>query len=130
MGETWQCWRCGADLTDLPRPYGRFSQCPACRADLHVCLMCRHYDSRKAKQCRELAADEIRDKGRANPCEWFQPRPGAHRPAPDLGANPARRDLDALFGNPAGSIPTADASARRALDDLFSGEDCGAADHS
>jgi len=32
---------------------------PACRAQLHVCQMCSHHDPSKAKQCRELAADEV-----------------------------------------------------------------------
>lgn len=123
MGEPWQCWRCGADLADLPRPYGRYAQCPACRADLHVCLMCRHHDTSKAKQCRELAADEVKDKTRANPCEWFQARPGAHLPLPPRGkpTRSLRSELDALFDNRADDTPAGNAAARRALDDLFGG---------
>ncbi len=121
MGELWQCWRCGADLTDLPRPYGRHAQCPACRADLHVCLMCRHHDMVKAKQCRELAADEVKDKMRANVCEWFQARPGAHSPAADKPRQSPRSQLHALFGNPADSGQASTASPRDALEDLFRG---------
>lgn len=123
MGELWQCWRCGADLAGLPRPYGRHAQCPACRAELHVCLMCRHYDTRKAKQCRELAADEVRDKTRANPCEWFQARPGAHLTAAATNASAPRSELEALFGNPADTPPAGAESARRSLEDLFGGHE-------
>jgi len=41
--------------------------------------MCRHYEPRRARQCRELAADEVRDKTRANFCGWFVPRPDAYQ---------------------------------------------------
>jgi hypothetical protein len=115
MDDHWVCWRCGADLAHLPRPYGRHAQCPACRADLHVCLMCKHHDTSKAKQCRELAADEVQDKTRANPCEWFQARPDAHLPAAAKTTRPARRELDALFGIPSGVSHAGADSARKAL---------------
>lgn len=122
MGDAWACWRCGADLADIPRPYGRYAQCPACRADLHVCLMCRHHDPSKAKQCRELAADEVKDKTRVNACDWFQARPGAHLPAAGKPARPPRGELDALFGDPANATSGSADPARRLLDDLFPGK--------
>ncbi len=120
MADRWQCWRCGADLADVPRPYGRYAQCPACRADLHVCLMCKHHDPNKAKHCRELGADEVRDKARANPCEWFEARPGAHTPRSAPSPTCARSELDALFGNSAGADPAT--PTRATLDDLFGGK--------
>lgn len=124
MGENWQCWRCGTDLTDIPRPYGRHAQCPSCRADLHVCLMCRHHDIHKAKQCRERAADEVMDKTRANLCEWFQARPGAHVRGADKADDSTRAKLDALFGADPAVAPAAGRdSPRRALDDLFGGNE-------
>lgn len=114
MADAPQCWRCGAELLDVPLPLGRRATCPACRAELHVCRMCRHYDTAKAKQCRELAADEIKDKTRANFCEWFQARADAYRAAPpDAG----RAALDDLFGGAEPSAKPGD--ARKALDDLF-----------
>lgn len=97
MSEGLVCWKCGAGLDDLPQPLGRRAECPACGAELHVCRLCRHYDPGKAKQCRELAADEVRDKTRANFCEWFQARPGAYAAAQD-GAAARRAALDSLFG--------------------------------
>jgi hypothetical protein len=119
MDERWLCWRCGADLADFPRPYGRYAQCPACRADLHVCLMCKHHDTRKAKQCREAMAEAVEDKARANACEWFQPRCGAQPPAAGKSIRPSR--LDALFGTPTDVPPSSPDAARRALDELFGG---------
>lgn len=91
------CWKCGASLRALPLPLGRRAECTACRAELHVCRMCRHYDTGKAKQCRERAADEVRDKTRANFCEWFQPAPRSADASGKPDA-PSRRELDKLFG--------------------------------
>ncbi len=113
------CWKCSADLEDLPQPLGRRAECPACGAELHSCRMCRHYDPAKAKQCRELAADEIKDKVRANFCEWFQARPGAYSgSAGSAGsAGGGRAALDSLFGGPPAA--SADSDARSELDKLF-----------
>jgi ribosome-binding protein aMBF1 (putative translation factor) len=99
----------------VPLPLGRRAECPACRAELHVCRLCRHYDTRKAKHCRETAAEEVRDKTRANFCDWFQHRFDAHAPDTPTADNRAR--LDALFedSNP----KNAPDASRRALDDLF-----------
>lgn len=116
MSDPLHCWKCGADLDDLPQPLGRRAACPACGADLHACRQCRHYDTAKAKQCRELAADEIRDKTRANFCEWFQARTGAFSAsAAPVGSGKAA--LDALFGGPTPSGQ--DKVARAELDKLF-----------
>ena len=91
------CWKCGASLKAQPLPLGRRSECLSCGAELHVCRLCRHYDTAKAKQCRERAADEVQNKTRANFCDWFQPKPGAY--APGKGVDPgAKAKLDALFG--------------------------------
>lgn len=107
------CWRCGANLKAVPLPYGRRAECPACHADLHVCRMCRHYAPGKAKQCMEPMAEEVKDKTRANFCDWLQPGQGkVDKAAPE----PGRSALDALFGSE--PAKPADA-ARKALDDLF-----------
>ncbi len=112
------CWKCGARLDDVPQPLSRRAECPACRAELHVCRLCRHYDPAKARQCREPLAEAVKDKTRANFCDWFQPRPGAYAaPAPSAGA---RAELNALFGGDA-SVPGEPDATRRALDDLFGG---------
>lgn len=115
MADSLVCWRCGAQLKDLPLPLGRRSECPACQAELHVCRICRHYDTAKAKHCREPMAEEVKDKTRANFCEWLQPRAGAYS---ESAPSTARESLNSLFGEDSASqAPGTD--PRRALDDLF-----------
>lgn len=108
------CWKCAGALTDVPLPLSRRAVCPACRAELRVCRMCRHYDTAKAKHCRETAADEVRDKTRANFCDWFQPRYDAYVEPPNR-ANSA--PLATLFGDD--TAPETPRDTRQALDDLF-----------
>ncbi len=90
------CWKCGAPLVYLSLPLSRTDECRACRAELHVCRMCRFYDTSKAKSCAEPVADEVQDKQRANFCGYFEPAPGRFRPRDDA-ADWARSALDSLF---------------------------------
>jgi hypothetical protein len=90
------CWQCGRDLADVLQPLVRSSTCPACEADLYVCRMCRFFAPGVARSCAEPVAEEVRDKVRANFCDYFQARPGAY--AAGSEAQKARSQLDALFG--------------------------------
>ena len=98
MAGTFVCWKCGASLTDVPMPLSRISECLTCRAELHVCRLCRFFDARKAESCREERADPPQDKQRANFCEYFQLRPDAYQAKDDTPANQAREELGKLFG--------------------------------
>jgi hypothetical protein len=91
------CWKCGASLSQLSLPLMRRDECPACRAELHVCRMCGDFDSAVAKQCREPTAEEVSDKTRANFCGHFAPRPGAYTATDNSAAAAARAALDKLF---------------------------------
>lgn len=112
------CWKCGSPLTGLPLPLSRLAECPKCRAFLHACRLCVHYDPRLTRRCREERAEEVRDPEIANFCDWFKPRPGAHRPPAVQRAQAAKGQLDALFGG-AGETP-AD-TAREQLERLLGG---------
>ena len=92
------CWKCGASLAALTLPLRRLEECPKCRAQLHVCRMCVHYDTRVASHCREPTAEEVRDKEHANFCDFFKPRPAAHVAASTAEVDQARAKLDRLFG--------------------------------
>ena len=92
------CWKCGSSIDGLPLPLGRRAECEACRADLHVCRMCRFYDTSVAKSCREPIAEQVTDKERANFCDYFQVLPGAYVPPDNARAEQARAQLEELFG--------------------------------
>ncbi len=96
MVETLDCWKCGAPLDEVVLPVGRTDYCRACRAEVHVCRMCRFYDLSKAKQCAEPIAEPVLDKERANFCGYFEPVAGRFRPT-DTAAASAHAALNALF---------------------------------
>ena len=91
------CWKCGASLAALSLPLSRTDECRACRAELHVCRMCRFYDTSKAKSCAEPIADEVQDKTRANFCGYFLAVGGRFQPGDGAGDR-ALTALESLFG--------------------------------
>ena len=93
-----QCWKCGAALKEMRKPYSRYEECSACKADLHVCLMCKNYEPALSDGCREDPADFVPEKDKANFCDYFKPRPGAFQPKDDSQAREARARLAELFG--------------------------------
>lgn len=115
------CWKCGAALADYTLPLRRLEECRKCGAELHVCKLCEFYSITVAKHCREPIAEEVKDKERANFCDYFQPRPGVYSDAGATAAARARSQLDALFGSPPApaSQPSAADQARAQLDALF-----------
>jgi hypothetical protein len=85
---------------------------------LHVCRMCRFYDPRVPKGCREDDAEEVRDKARANFCDYFKPSAQAHDLAFVAADAQARAQLDSLFGE-GGDGESGGDDAASAADDLF-----------
>ncbi|MBI4042992.1 MAG: hypothetical protein HY391_05915 [Deltaproteobacteria bacterium] len=63
-----------------PQPFvervGFRDNCSTCATDLHCCFNCHFYDARAHNQCREPQADYVKDKERANYCEYFRPASG------------------------------------------------------
>jgi hypothetical protein len=93
-----RCWKCGASLADYTLPIRRLEECRACGAELHACRMCEFYDTGVAKHCRETVAEEVKDKIRANFCDYFRPTAAAYRPEETSAADRARAQLEAMFG--------------------------------
>ncbi len=114
------CWKCGAGLDEVPQPLSKYSECLACRAELHVCRMCRFYDTRVAQSCLEPMTEEVKDKTRANFCEFFEPRPDAF--TGEEGPRGPVTALSELFGDSADAAAEDEGAERDpgdALDDLF-----------
>ena len=120
------CWNCGGGLESIPVPISRQAFCPACRADLHVCRMCREFDRKLADQCRAGLDDVPHEKQRANFCDHFSPSANAYEVVDDSEARAARTQLEALFGVDSDHAPAAESkadAARRELESLFGMDD-------
>lgn len=121
MAESLTCWKCGAALNDVSLPLSRLAECPKCRAYLHACRLCEFHDPGLTGRCREERAEAVLDRETANFCDWFKPRPNAHRPGTGARAEAAKSQLDGLFGGAkvSAATPPGDAAARADLDRLF-----------
>lgn len=75
------CHSCGT-VAKLAGPVGRRDECAKCRSDLHACKNCVHYDTKAYNECREPSADVVREKDRANFCDYFEPGSGSQKKAP------------------------------------------------
>ncbi len=124
MTENIVCWRCGASLEALTLPLSRLDECPGCGVQVHVCRLCEFFAPGKPKQCREDDAEEVKEKERANFCDYFRPRVGAFDPARVTAEQQARDQLAALFGDGGAAKPVsggaaANAEAAHAAESLF-----------
>ena len=66
------CHKCQKDVPVLGI-VGRREECSFCRADLHVCKNCAHYDMKSYNECREPQADRVVEKEKGNFCDFFSP---------------------------------------------------------
>lgn len=88
------CAFCG-EKTEVKGKVSRNDLCPHCGRDLKCCKQCTFYDSGAYNECREVSADRVVAKERANFCEHFVPT-GSRRGKVDR-AQEARKELEALF---------------------------------
>lgn len=108
MAQQFHCWQCGANLIDVILPMSRREECPACRADQHVCKMCQHFDNKGF--CREDRAEHQSSLEKANFCDYFAPTNNTYVAANEQKAQSAKAQLAALFGDPVDEITEGDAS--------------------
>lgn len=85
------------------------SQCPKCKADLHSCKNCRHFDTGAQFQCTQPIPERITKKDLRNQCEFFMARTSIERETRDSGGG----------NNTPVSSPTNSTDARNAFDNLF-----------
>ena len=60
--------------------------------------MCGYFDPAVTEQCTEDDAEEVREKIRANFCDYFKPGQDTFDPAGVAAQEQARTSLDSLFG--------------------------------
>jgi hypothetical protein len=88
-----KCFSCGHEM-EFKVGISRSDECPQCREDVRACKNCRFYDATAYNECREPQAEVVKEKDRANFCDFFEPSSGA-------GGNTSRDKLlnaaEALF---------------------------------
>ncbi|MCR9093792.1 MAG: DUF4407 domain-containing protein [bacterium] len=96
-----RCHACDAEVElAAGEAIGFRAECDRCAADLHVCLNCDHHDPGAYNECREPSAERVRDRDRANRCEYFRFRTtGGTGDGPEAERRRAQQALDALFGD-------------------------------
>lgn len=66
-----RCFSCGKELALPAGPVGRRESCTHCGSDVRACRNCAHYDPRAYNECREVQAERVVEKERANFCDYF-----------------------------------------------------------
>jgi len=88
------CAFCSGDL-NIENKVSRSDTCPKCGRDLRCCKQCKFYDPNAYNECREVSADRIVDKERANFCDYFVLKGSAAKSESTVEG--AKRALEALF---------------------------------
>jgi hypothetical protein len=91
--------RCAACGTTLPITAESLTECPSCRAALHTCRQCTHFDPGQRFECTEPITDRISDKQQRNDCASFGLRVTVERDTSSGAVRPddARRAFNNLF---------------------------------
>ncbi len=82
------CHKCQTKNEAADR-FGRRDECSKCHSDIHACYNCIHYDSGTYNECKEPSADFVKEKDRANFCDYFSPS------GKEKGSNPKNDTLSA-----------------------------------
>ena len=91
-----RCAVCG-EKQPPPEPEDFAAACRKCKADLHTCTHCRHFDTSAPKECRKDIPVRIARKAQANECELFTPKATAEFASEAKRGDDARSAFDALF---------------------------------
>lgn len=106
-----RCYNCAATL---PQGIAFGGNCPKCRAALHCCKQCAHFEPSTRFQCLKAVPVRIAVKDQANECELFSPRVTVARDA--LPSSPPVNGNG--LSKPA-VMPRTSNDARAAFDSLF-----------
>jgi hypothetical protein len=91
--------RCGACGAVLPVATSSLEQCPGCRAAIHACRQCTHFEPGRRFECARPVPERIADKNGRNECPEFALRVTVERDASPDGPRPddVRRAFQNLF---------------------------------
>jgi predicted RNA-binding Zn-ribbon protein involved in translation (DUF1610 family) len=91
--------RCGACGVVLPIATASLEQCPSCRAALHACRQCVHFDTSARFECAQAIPARQVDKAARNDCAMFSLRVTVERDSSPDSTRPGdiRRAFDDLF---------------------------------
>ncbi len=118
MSDNLKCWHCDMAVTDQPLPLSTYAECRHCRAQLHCCWQCQHFNPRLRADCDEPRAESYSEREKANFCDWFKLRREFVEPGETTQPADHQTELDTLFGTDAGVTETP-SDSRTQLDDLF-----------
>ncbi len=90
------CYFCGAVIDDSVRVY-RETTCPNCGKDLKICYNCAFYSPGSHWDCKESIGEPVREKDRANFCEYFRFKEVKNTDKPDK-VSKSKEDFKKLFG--------------------------------
>jgi hypothetical protein len=91
--------RCAACGAVLPIATAALEHCPNCRADIHACRQCTHFEAARRFECTQAIPERLADKNARNECAWFSLRVTVERDASPDSTRPSdvRRGFDNLF---------------------------------
>jgi len=93
---TSRCAECGGVL---PITVDSLTQCPHCRAELHACRQCAHFEPTRRFECTQDIAERVADKRARNECPRFSLMVTVERDTSGGSVRPddARRAFGNLF---------------------------------
>jgi len=102
-----RCRNCGAVLQP---GFDVHSQCPKCRAELHACKQCLHFDTGARFECTQPIPERINKKDARNECAFFEFRVTVEKDTSPISTAP-QTSAEAPAARPS--------DARKAFEDLF-----------
>ena len=104
------CFKCGT-VIEMEK-VSRRDECPRCGNDLRVCLNCAFYAESRANACAEPRVEPVKEKDRANYCDFFRFRESVSSHAG--ASNRAKADTSGALENKSGK-----AQAQKLWNELF-----------
>lgn len=91
--------RCAACGLPFPIATSSLEECPNCRAAVHACRQCSHFDASRRFECAQDVPERVADKNARNTCASFSLRVTVERDASPDSTRPSdiRRAFDNLF---------------------------------